>query len=134
KIPSNRIRNDHGAYEARGCCRGGTSGFGQIIAVGPGHAFDHTDPTKSTQLARQPAGREHGQVWQEVSTADAGDVDPGVLQGAQQRGVTKLEEIDSFDGTAVDQTRLGQAVEGADPGREVIQGGQVSEIASIASE
>ena len=37
--PSNRIGNDQGAYEACGCCRGGTTGFGQIVRSRSGQAF-----------------------------------------------------------------------------------------------
>jgi hypothetical protein len=41
KIPSNRLRNDHGACESSRGCRGRTTRFGEIVAVGSRDAFDH---------------------------------------------------------------------------------------------
>jgi hypothetical protein len=52
---------------------------------------------------------------------------------AEQGGVTGIEEVDLLDGAAVEQVRLGQAVEGTNPGRETIQGGQVRKIALVTS-
>jgi hypothetical protein len=45
----------------------------------------------------------------------------------QQGGVAGIEEVGSFDGPAVDHTRLGQPIEGSNPGREVIESGEMSE-------
>ena len=53
---------------------------------------------------------------------------------AEQGGVTGIEEVDPLDGASVDQARLGQAVEGTNPGREIVEGGQVREIALVTSE
>ena len=41
KILSNRLRNDHGACEPSRGCRGRTTSFGEIVAVGSSDAFDH---------------------------------------------------------------------------------------------
>jgi hypothetical protein len=41
KIPSNRLRNDHGARESSRGCGGRTTSFGEIVAVGSRDAFDH---------------------------------------------------------------------------------------------
>jgi hypothetical protein len=45
-----------------------------------------------------------------------------------------MSPLDPLDGAAVEQAWLGQAVEGTNPGREIIEGGQVSEIALVTSE
>ena len=44
------------------------------------------------------------------------------------------EEVEALDGTAVDQTRSGEAVERPDAGREVVQTGEVFEGAAVATE
>src|SRR5271165_4900778 len=68
-----------------------------------------------------------------LSLADAGNVDPWVLQGLQQRPVPRVEEVDPLDGFAIDGTRRRQAAERANPGGEVVRSGEVSEVASVAA-
>ena len=79
-------------------------------------------------------GENMSEVRQQVAPADAGDVDPWVLQGVQQGAVAWFEEVDPLDGLAVHLARPGQAVERANPGGEVVQRGEVSEIAPVAAE
>ena len=51
-----------------------------------------------------------------------------------QRAVPRFEEVDPVYGLLFDLVWLGQAVEGAHPGGEVVQRGQMSEIAPVAAE
>src|ERR1019366_1871604 len=134
KIPSDQCRNDGGCGEAlrRGGC--GASGFGQIVAVCSGDSLDHPDVAQSAQVPRQPVWREHVQVGEKVGPADTGDFDPWILQGMQQRAVPWFEEVDPLDGLVLDLARLGQPVEGADACGEVVERGQMGEIAPVAPE
>ena len=52
----------------------------------------------------------------------------------QQSTVAWFEEVDPLDGLAVHLTRFGQAVERAHAGGEVVQRGEVREIAPVAAE
>src|SRR5580698_4407709 len=52
----------------------------------------------------------------------------------QQGTVAWFEEVDPLDGFAVHVTRPGQATECANPGREVVQGGEVSKITPVAAQ
>ena len=58
----------------------------------------------------------------------------GFWQGVQQRSVPRIEEVDPLDGLAVDFVRPGDAAEGTGPGREVVQGRQMGEVAPVAAE
>ena len=69
-----------------------------------------------------------------VGPADTSDVDPWILQGMQQRAVPGFEEVDPPDGLAVHVARLGQAAKRTNPGREVVQSGEVGEIAPVTPE
>ena len=83
KIPSDHLRNDCSCGEAFCCGGGGTAGLGQIVAVRPGDALDHAEVEQSAQLSRQPVGGEHLKFGEKVGAADAGDVDPWILQRVQ---------------------------------------------------
>jgi hypothetical protein len=52
----------------------------------------------------------------------------------QQRAVPGFEEVDPPDGLAVHVARLGQAAKRTNPGREVVQSGEVGEIAPVTVE
>ena len=85
-------------------------------------------------MARQPVGGEHLQFGEKVGAADAGDVDPWILQGVQQGTLAWFEEVEALDGLVLDLARLCQPVEGTDASGEIIQCGEMGEIAPIAAE
>ena len=58
----------------------------------------------------------------------------GTLEGGEQGLFGAAEEVETPDGAAFDRTRLGEAVEGADAGREVVQTGEVFEVTAVATE
>src|SRR5215469_9859977 len=64
---------------------------------------------------------------------------PAMLKAGRCRAASRdcsarLEEVETPDGAAVDGTRLGKTVEDADAGREVVETGEVFEVAAVATE
>jgi hypothetical protein len=70
----------------------------------------------------------------QIGAADAGDIDPRILQSVQQRVIDRIKEVDALDGLVVDPARLGKPVERADTGREVVQRRQMLQVAAITAE
>lgn len=62
----------------------------------------------------------------QVSAAQAGDVKAGTLQGGEEGLFDAIEEIEAPDVAATDRTGLGETVERADAGGEVVQAGGYS--------
>src|SRR5580692_9768849 len=58
----------------------------------------------------------------------------GRWQGGEQSLLGTAEEVEALDGAAFDGTGLGQTVERSDASREVVQTGEVFEVAAVASE
>jgi len=56
------------------------------------------------------------------------------LKGGKQGLFSATEEVETSDGAAVDGTGLGETVERPDAGREVVQTGEVFEVAAVAAE
>jgi len=75
-----------------------------------------------------------GEQRPEVGAAQAGDVEAGTLQGREQALFDAAEKIEALEIAPFDGTRLGEPVEGADAGREIVQTGEVFEIAAVATE
>jgi hypothetical protein len=111
----------------------GSSSAGEIVAVSAGNAFDDVQSAQAGELSGERGGRALAEQRQEISAAEAGDVEGGTLQGREQGLLDAAEEVEPFDIAAVDGTRLGEAVEGSDPGREVVQTGEVFEVAAVAA-
>src|SRR4029077_20317287 len=84
---------------------------------------------------RERVAREH---WVssggEVGAAQAGDVEAGTLQGREQALLDAAEKIEALEIAPFDGTRLGEPVERADAGREIVQTGEVFEITAVATE
>src|SRR5215469_3717505 len=63
---------------------------------------------------------------------------PAMLKAGRCRAASRVcsaaEEVETPDGAAFDGTRLGKTVEGADTGGEVVQTGEVFEVAAVAPE
>src|SRR5258705_702784 len=114
---------------AKRCC-GTASDTGEVVAVGSGHALDHTDVAQPAKLARETGRRELFDQRQQVGTPDTGDVHPWVLQGVQQRAVERIKEVDPLHGLVLDPARLGEPVERANASREVVEGRQMLQIAA----
>ena len=134
KIPSNHCRNDNRPnqpFRRRGC---GTSSLRQIVPVRPVDPRDHANVQQPSQLPRQPARREHVEVRKQVTAPNACDIDLRVLQGMQQRTVPCLEEVDPLDGLVPDRAWLGHPVEGTNTSGEVVQHGEVPQVAPVAAQ
>jgi hypothetical protein len=75
-----------------------------------------------------------GEQRPEVGAAQAGDVEAGTLQGREQALFDAAEKIEALEIAPFDGTRLGEPVERADAGREIVQTGEVFEITAVATE
>src|SRR5208282_4545159 len=109
-------RDDDALGEAAECCCCGSADSGEVVSIGSGGALDCADVAQPAQLPGEACGGELAEERAEVCSADAGDVDPGVLQGVEQGVVDRIEEVDALDGLAFDRARLGEPVEGTGPG------------------
>ena len=70
---------------------------------------------------------------QEVGAAEAGEVEGGALEGCEQSLFGAAEKVEPSDVAAVEGTGLGEAVKGANAGREVIETGEIFEVAAVAA-
>jgi hypothetical protein len=86
------------------------------------------------ELPGEGGRRALGDQRQEVGAAEAGDVEAGTLQGGEQGLFGAAEKVEALDGAAVDRTGLGETAERPDAGREVVQTGEVFEVAAVATE
>ena len=126
--------DDDALSDAAESCGSGPAGAGEVVAISSGDALDHADVAQPAELAREPMSGRDRRGRQQVGAADAGDVGARILQSVQQGVVGRIEEVDPLDGPVVDGARLGEAVEGANPGGEVVDGGEILQIAAIAAE
>ena len=62
---------------------GGTAGASKIVAIGVGDAFDDAEVAQAGELPGEGSGSTLAKHWQEVGTAEAGDVEAGTLQGGE---------------------------------------------------
>src|SRR5437016_12345728 len=83
---------------------------------------------------REGGGRALGEQRPEVGAAQAGDVEARTLQGREQALFDAAKKIEAFEVAPFDGTRLGEPVERADAGREIVQTGEVFEITAVATE
>jgi hypothetical protein len=68
-----------------------------------------------------------GEQRPQVGAAQAGDAEAGSLQGREQALFDAAEKIEALEIAPVDGTRLGEPVERADAGREIVQTGSLSQ-------
>ena len=127
-------RNDGLLSEAAACRDGSTASAGEIVAIGAGDAFDDVELAPAGEMSGEGGRRALGEYWQEVGAAEAGDIESGPVQGRKQGLFGVAEEIETPDGAAFDGARLGETVERPDPGREVVQSGEVFEVVAVATE
>jgi hypothetical protein len=120
--------------EAAACGDGSAAGAGEIVAIGAGDPFDDVELAEAGKVSGEGGGRALGEGWQEVGAAEAGNIESRALQGRQQGLFGVAEEVETPGGAAVDGARLGEAVECPDAGREVVQTGEVFEVAAVAAE
>src|SRR6266404_96035 len=113
--------NDDGLSDATKGSGGGTTDSGEVVAIGSGYALDEADVSHPAKLAREAMRGELVEQREQVGAADAGDVDPRVLQGVQQGVIDRIEEVDALDGLAMEPARLGEPVEGPDAGGEIVE-------------
>ena len=86
------------------------------------------------QLARQGCRGKMGQQADQVGAAHAVDVELRPLQCAQQLLLGALEEVQSLDRAVCLALLLGQAIQSADAGGVILDGGEELEVPAIAPE
>src|SRR5215467_12878038 len=79
-------------------------------------------------------GEQRARSGSKVGAAEAGDVEGRTLYGGKQGLFGAVEEVETPDSAAFDGARLGETVEGPDAGNEVVQTGEVFEVAAVATE
>src|SRR5215472_5834638 len=120
--------------EAATSRNGGAASAGEIIAIGAGDAFDDAELAEAREVSSEGGGRAAGEEWQQVGAAEAGDVEGRTLYGGKQGLFGAAEEVETPDSAAFDGARLGETVERSDTSREVVQTGEVFEVAAVATE
>ena len=120
--------------EAAASGNGGAASAGEVVAVGASDAFDDAELAQTGELSGEGGGRALGEQRPEVGAAQAGDVEAGTLQGREQALFDAAEKIEALEIAPFDGTRLGEPVERANAGREVVQTGEVFEITAVATE
>jgi len=120
--------------EAAASRDGGAASAGEVVAIGAGDAFDDVELAQPGEVSGEGGGRALGECWQEVGATEAGDIESGTLEGRKQGLFGVAEEVETPDGAAFDGARSGEAVERADAGREVVQTGEVFQVAAVAAE
>jgi len=120
--------------EAAASRNGGTAGAGEVVAIGAADTFDDAELAQAGEVSGESGGRALGEQRQEIGAAEAGDVEGRALQGRKQGLFGAAEEVETLDGAAFDGTGLGKTVERSDAGREVVQTGEVFEVAAVATE
>src|ERR1700730_7099060 len=115
-------------------CYGGATDLSEVVAIGSADASDKAEMAHACDVSGQGGGGKFGEPRLEVGAAYAGDVECWTLQGAEQVLLDGAEEIDWLDGFAVDGARASDPVERSDTGGEIVEGGQIVEIAPIAAE
>src|SRR5207237_8762152 len=96
--------------------------------------FDDAELGPTGELSGEGGGRAVGEQRPEVGAAQAGDVEARTLQGGEQALFDAAEKIEALEIAPFDGTRLGEPVERADAGREIVQTGEVFEITAVATE
>ena len=117
--------------EAAASRDGGASGAGEVVAIGGGDTVDDAELAQAGEASGEGGGRALGEEWEEVGAPEAGDIESGTLEGRKQGLFGVAEEVETPDAAAFDRVRLGETVERPDTGREVVQTGEVFEVAVI---
>ena len=120
--------------EAAATSNSGAAGAGEVVAVGASDAFDDAELAQTGELSREGGGRALGEQRPEVGAALAGDVEAGTLQGREQALFDALKKLRPLRLRPLTGRGLGEPVECADAGREIVQTGEVFEITAVATE
>ena len=120
--------------EATARSNGGTASAGEVVAVGASDAFDDAELAQAGELSGEGGGRALGEYRPQIGAAQAGDVEAGTLQGREQALLDAAEKVEALEIAPIDGTRLGEPIERADAGREIVQTGEVFEITTVATE
>ena len=94
---------------------GGAAGASEIVTIGAGDAFNDAELAQAGELSGEGSGRALAEQRQEISAAEAADVEARTLQGREQGLFDAAEKVQPLDVTAVNDTWLGQAVEARMP-------------------
>ena len=113
-------------------CDSGPAGASEVVAIGSGDALDDADVAQPAELSGYFVRGQVVEEREEIGPSNAGDIGARVLQGVQKGVVGRIEEVDALDGLVVGSVRLGEAIEGAYAGGEVVDCGEVLEVAAIA--
>ncbi len=120
--------------EAAASSNGGAASASEVVAVGASDAFDDAKLAQTGELSGEGCGRALGEQRPEVGTAQTGDIEGGTLEGGEQALFDAAEKIEAVEFAPFDATRLGEPIECADTGREIVQTGEVFEITAVATE
>ena len=66
-------------------------------------------------------------------SAETSDIEAGTLEGGEQGLFGAAEKVEALEVSAFDRTGLGETVERPNASREVVQTGEVFEVAAIAA-
>ena len=81
----------------RGCGDDGSSGAGEVVAVGSGDALYEAEMAQAADLTGQRRRREFLEKRGQIGAANACDVEFWVPQSANQRALGGIEEIHALD-------------------------------------
>jgi len=112
---------------------GGAASAGEIVAIGADDTFDDAKMAQTGELSGESGGRALAEEGQQIGAAEAGDIEAGTLQGGEQGLFGAAEKVEALEVAAVDWPGLGETVERPDARREVVQTGEVFEIAAVAT-
>ena len=104
---------------------------GKVIAIAMNDLLDETELAQAPKIARDAGRRDLAQEGSEVGTADTTDVEFGTLKRAQQGLLSGVEEVEALEAMAIDDLGAGQSMQVAIAGGEVVQCGEIFEIAAI---
>src|SRR5262249_47205237 len=134
EVRSGESRNDCVFSEAAGSGDGGAAGAGEVVAISPSDTFNDAELAETGEVS--------GESWRwglddqrdEVGAAEGADVKAGTGEGGKESLLGTAEEVEALDGAAFDGTGSGKTVERSDASREVVQSGEVFDIAAVATE
>jgi hypothetical protein len=118
--------------EAAAGSDGGAASAGEIVAIGPDDAFDDAKMAQTGELSGKGGRRALAEERQQVGAAETSDVEAGTLRGGEQGLFGAAEKVKALEVSAFDRTGLVETVEHPDASREVVQTGELFEIAAVA--
>lgn len=91
--------------ESAGGGDGAATEAGQVVAIGASDFLDEAELAQAFEIAGDTGGGAIRQERLQIGAAHAADVERRALQGAQQRTLGLVEEVEAFDAMAIDLSR-----------------------------